>query len=101
MAKIRYNIPVKSNISARWQDSNVKSRVRLQDVFHKSASMKLNQQVLFVYDVDGNPIDGIDKVVEGGSYVCSSLRKFIPANYGSFTNTMSPGTIRSSYCHSE
>lgn len=53
--------------------------------------MKLNQQVAFVYDVEGNPIDAIGKIVEGGSYICSSLRKFIPANYGSFVDTASPG----------
>ena len=58
--------------------------------------MKLNQQVLFVYDVDGNPVDGIDKIVENGSYVCSSLRKFIPANYGGFNTTNSPGITMSS-----
>ena len=95
-SKHTINLPVKWGIKARWLDLiciDLEDPVRLQEVFHKSASMKLNQQVLFVYDVDGNAIDNIDKVVEGGSYVCSSLRKFIPSNYGSFGNTMSPGTI--------
>ena len=90
------DLAVKRGIKARWLDlisTDLEDPVRLQEVFHKSASMKLNQQVLFVYDVDGNAIDNIDKVVEGGSYVCSSLRKFIPSNYGSFGNTMSPGKI--------
>ena len=66
-------------------------------MFLRSVSLKINQQVSFVYDIEGNPINNIDKVREAGKYVCSSLRRFIPGNYGSFTETLSPGNYTALY----
>ena len=49
-----------------------------------SAGKKMNipNGVNYMFDTDGGRITSIDQVFDGGEYVCSATKKFVPGNYG-------------------
>ena len=55
----------------------------LDGLFHNVTSkMDFINGVSYMFDTEGTRITSIDQVIDGGEYVCSSDRRFIPGNYG-------------------
>ena len=40
--------------------------------------------VSYMFDTDGRRITSLEQIKDGGVYVCSASRKFVPGNYGAF-----------------
>ena len=40
--------------------------------------------VSYMFDLDGKRITSLDQIQDGGIYICSASKKFLPGNYGAY-----------------
>ena len=40
--------------------------------------------VSFMFDTEGRRVTNMDQIMDGGIYICSSTKRFLPGNYGSY-----------------
>ena len=37
-----------------------------------------------MFDTEGRRVTNLDQIMDGGIYICSSSKRFLPGNYGSY-----------------
>ena len=61
---------------------NMKINIRSENYF--TVRLNLFSGISYMFDSEGRRLTNIDQIMDGGVYICSSSKRFIPGNYGSF-----------------
>ena len=57
----------------------------LESLFNEiNPKIDLLNGVSYMFDIDGKRITSLDQIQDGGIYICSASKKFLPGNYGAY-----------------